>query len=338
MRKFLILNVIACIVMTSFAQVNSRGTYNTNRSGYNEQHQDTVPRKGKGSYLSVSGNMGSSALKYDVQGLREQGTRDSKLGYGFELKYSYFFNEHWGVTTGVGMSQYSSIGKMKGSIAEDTYYKLGAFVDDDLVGRPIDFELRARLTNLEEKQTVWFVEIPLMLSYQTYFGDSTRWGMYGGLGAKLQFPASAKFKIQNGTASQFNVSGQYDGIPTDMGSPENPPVPQHGYGTITDPNSTLSWDDKAKLKMGIAATAELGLIYTLSNEMDLMIGGYIDYGFNNIKKKGKNQLLTASSAYHPGADSYVGKGITYHGMLNSTATDKIKLISFGGKITLRFKL
>ncbi len=335
MRKAFILSFFACIAMISTAQGTSENFNRSNRQGYTEK-QDTLQRKG--SYLSISGNVGSSALKYDVQGLREQGTRNSKLGYGFELKYSYFFNDHWGVTTGVGMSQYASVGKLKGSMAEDTYYVLGDFVDNDEVGRPIDFELRTRLTNLEEKQTVWFVEIPLMLSYQTYFGDSARWGMYGGLGAKLQFPASAKFKIQNGAGSQFNVSGQYDGIPTDMGSPENPPVPQHGYGTITDPNSTLGWDDKAKLKMGIAATAELGFMYALNNGIDLMIGGYIDYGFNDIKKKGNNQLLTASSAYHPGADNHIGKGIAYNGMLNSTATDKIKLISVGGKITLRFKL
>lgn len=337
MIKKTFLCLIAFFAISAFAQ---EGRVSAKASGKQEsgEYQKSV-KKGKGSYLSITGNVGSSNLKYDVQGLKgEKGTRDGKLGYGFDLKYSYFFNDHWGVTTGVGMSHYLSTGKLKGSLDENTFYSLGNFVDNDLIERPIDFELRTRITNLEEKQTVWFVEVPLMLSYQTYFGDSARWGLYGGLGAKLQFPVTAKYKIQNGTNSQFNVSGQYEGIPTDMGSPENPPVPQHGYGTITDPNSTLNWNDKAKLKMGIAATAELGFMYALNNGMDLMIGGYVDYGFNDIKKNGNKQLFTTSSAYHPGADNFIGKGITYNGMLNSEVTGKIKLISFGAKIGLRFKL
>ncbi len=337
MNKKIFLCFFAFIAMGAFAQGEPRRSETLNKPE-SRNYQDSLQQR-KGSYLSISGNVGSSSFKYDLEGLKgEEGTREGKLGFGFELKYSYFFNDHWGVTTGVGLSQYASIGKLKGSLAEDIFYSLGEFVDNDEVGRPIDFELRARLTNLEEKQIAWLVEVPLMLSYQTYFGDDEKWGMYGGIGAKLQFPFSTKFKIQNGASSQFNVSGKYDGIPTDMGSPMNPPVPQHGYGTISDPNSTLDWNEKAKLKMGVAATAELGFMYALSNSMDLTLGGYIDYGLNDIKKNGNNKILTASSVYHPGADNHVGKGITYHGMLNSNATDKIKLISFGAKIGLRFKL
>lgn len=337
MMKKIYLCLIACMAISASAQEGQRVNSVTYQQE-NRNYPDTLQQR-KGSYLSVSGGIGSSGLKYDLTGLNgEQGSRDSKLGYGFEVKYSYFFNNHWGVTTGIGLSQYAAVGKLKGSLDENTYYSLGQFTDDDLTGRPIDFELRTRLTNLEEKQTIWFLEVPLMLSYQTYFGDSARWGLYGGLGVKLQFPITAKYKIQNGASSQFNVSGKYDGIPTDMGSPENPPVPQHGYGTISDPNSTLDWDDKAKLKMGIAGTAELGFMYALNNGMDLMLGGYIDYGFNDLKKNGNQKLFSASAAYHPGADNHVGKGINYNGMLNSDTTDKIKLISFGVKIGLRFKL
>lgn len=329
---------LLAVATVSGAFAQERQNYRNERQWQQNTEQSDTLKSRKGSYLSVSGSLGASDLKYDLKGLKENGTRDSKLGYGFEVKYSYFFNEHWGVTTGVGVSQYASVGKLKGSMDAETFYSLGNFTDDDLIERPIDFELRTRITNLEEKQTVWLLDVPVMLSYQTYFGDSARWGIYGGVGAKLQFPVSSKFKIQNGGSSEFNVSGKYDGIPTDMGAPGNPPVPQHGYGTITDPNSSLNWDDKAKLKMGIAATAELGFLFDIGKGMDLMIGGYVDYGLNDIKKKGDNKIFTASSAYHPGADGQVGKGIKYHGMLNSNATDKVKLLSFGAKLGLRFKL
>lgn len=314
-------------------------------SGHSESNQPTGNQPNqddeadKGSFLTVSGSFGSSAFDYKLSVIKEEkGDRESIPGYGFELKYSYFMDVHWGVSTGVGISHYGAKGKLSGSMADDKYYELGKLVDNDIEGRPRNFEMRARLKNLEEKQTAYFIEVPIMGVYQTRFGDSKRWGLHAGLGIKLQFPVNAKFKIQNGTNSQLNISGFYPDIPADKGSPGNPPVPHHGFGTITNPNESLDWNDNAKLKMGIAATADIGVMYQLSDGMDLMLGGYIDYGLNDLKKKANQGLLTPPSIYHPAADNFVGKGITYHGMLNSNATDKIKLISFGGKISLRFKL
>ena len=303
------------------------------------QKSDTI----KGSYFTVSGSVGSSSFDYKLNSLGEKGSRSGAMGYGIDLKYSYFFNSHWGVSTGVGISHYGSKGKLKGSLSDEKYIPLGNQIDNDDEGRPRDFELRARLTNLEEKQTAYTLDIPLMLSYQTRFGEEQRWGMYGGLGVKLQIPVSSKFKIQKGSESQFNVSGYYKDIPTDMGSPSNPPVPQHGYGTITNPNETLKWNDDSKLKLGVAGTAELGVMVDIGSGMDLMLGGYVDYGFTDVKKNGDQKLFTAPSVYHDmdyhtSRTPYIGKGIKYNGMLNSDVTDKVKLISFGGKVALRFKL
>jgi len=304
-----------------------------------QEKKDSKAMLFKGSYLTVSGSVGSSFLNYKLNSLGEKGSWSGGLGYGVDVKYNYFFHPHWGVTTGVGISYYGTTGKLAGGLSEDNYYNLGKLTDNDWQPAPKDYELRARVTNLEEKQQTWLFEIPIMLSYQTYFNDEgSCWGLYGGLGAKLQLPVSSKFKIQNGQKSELNISGRYDGIPVDMGSPQNPPVPQHGYGTITDPNATLDWDDKAKLKMGIAATVELGVLFSLGKTTDLAIGGYIDYGLTDMKKDGKQGLFTAPATYHPSADNRIGEGIRYNGMLRSDVTEKIRPLAFGAKIGLRFKL
>jgi len=336
MRNYLLLCVCAWVSVTGFAQQSERQRQNQ-RSTETQQNDNE-----KSSYISVSGTVGSSGFNYKLNSLNEKGDRSSKLGYGIEVKYSYFFNQHWGVATGFGFSRYETAGKLAGSMTDASYYSLGSFVDNDEAGRPRDFELRTRINNLEEKQTAFMLEVPIMGMYQTRFGEEEKWGIYGGLGVKLQFPVNTKFKIQKGENSQFNVSGYYAGIPTDMGSPSNPPVPQHGYGTITNPNASLDWDDKSKMKMSIAGTAEFGFLVDLGKDMDLMLGGYIDYGFTDMKKNGNQGLFTAPAAYHPATyedkTPYIGKGITYNGMLNSNVTDKINAISFGGKIGLRFKL
>lgn len=299
--------------------------------------QDESYRWG-GSYLSISGSVGVSGLDYELNSLGENGSGSSKLGFGVDFRYSYYFDNHWGFATGLGISRYANEGKLAGSIADGSYFNLGMLTDDDLAGRPIDFELRARLSNLEERQTTFFLDVPIMLMYQTRFGEEEKWGMYGGVGVKLQFPFSTKYKIRNGSNSQLNVSGYYPGIPVDMGAPSEPPVPQHGYGTISDPNSIHDWDGDGSFKMGVAGTIDLGVIIGMGESTDLMIGGYLDYGLTNVKKNGNRGLLSAPEKYHPAADSNIGNGITYNGMMHSDVTGKIKPVSFGGKITLRFKM
>jgi len=288
----------------------------------------------KNSYFSVSGNVGSSALQYK---LGEDGTRESKSGYGIQLGYSYFFNPHWGAYTGVGISHYRTIGKLNGNLDAKDYTSLGNQVDDDdISGEPKDYQLRARTGNWRENQTAFMLEIPLMGMYQTRFGESQRWGIYGGLGIKLQIPVKSQYEVQSG--SQLNISGYYPHNNIDKGAPGLPPVTQHGFGTVEDVKETLGWKDDIGLKVGIAGTAEMGFLVDLGNDMDLMLGGYIDYGFTNIQKNKTSELLIAPSAYLPGANNAVGNGIEYKGILNSNKVDKVNLISFGVKLGLRFKL
>lgn len=350
-RKTVLLLATGCLVSTVSAQQGTggreRSQYNNNQQQqreYREEQRDTT--KTKTSYLTVSGGVGSSSLRYDlnykIEGFQEKGNRDNKLGYEVDIRYSYFFNPHWGIATGVGISRYATVGRLRGDMSDDKYMKLGNMIDDDdFSGHPREFELHARLKSLEEKQTAFLLDIPLMAMYQTRFGEEENWGMYAGLGVKLQIPVQTKYKVQSNTASELNVSGYYPHIPSDVGSPSESPVPHHGFGTINDPGSQLDWSGKNKLKLGVAGTAELGFLISLNEDkdMDLLLGGYIDYGFTNMKKKKKDQgLLSSPASYHPEGNKIVGQGIPYNGMLNSNVTDKVKVMSFGVKLGLRFKL
>lgn len=311
------------------------------RNEYKQEKKDTT----KTSYLTVSGGVGSSTfrykLNYQIEGFEEKGKRNAKPGYEIDVRYSYFFNRHWGFSTGVGISRYATTGKLKGDMSNEKYMKLGNMIDDDdFSGHPREFELRARLKNLEEKQTAFLLDVPLMAMYQTRFGEKENWGLYAGLGIKLQIPVKAKYKVQGNTATELNVSGYYPHIPSDVGSPSESPVPHHGFGTINDPGKELDWSGKNKLKLGVAGTAELGFMVSLNEDkdIDLLLGGYIDYGFTNMKKKKAQGLLSSPASYHPEGNKIVGQGIPYNGMLNSNVTDKVKVMSFGVKLGLRFKL
>lgn len=340
-RKVHLLVMLAIFSLSLMAQERRQSQYTSSTRGYSASQSDTM--RWKGSYLTVSISGGIHGLDYSLNSLGEKGKTTNKLGGAVSFSYSYFFNNHWGFTTGLSASRYVSNGKLNGwlnsdgTLMDDKFYGMGMLVDDDYQGRPVDFELRARISNLEERQTTYFLDVPVMLMYQTHFGEKENWGLYGGLGVKLQFPFNTRYKIQGGENSQFNVSGKYDGVPTDMGAPSNPPVPQHGYGTITNPNATLDWNGKGKHKMGVAGSAELGFLFVLKEDLDLLVGGYIDYGLTNVKKGPEKSLFTAPGVYHPAANNQIGKGIEYNGMLQSDVTGKIKPIAFGLKIGLRFQ-
>ncbi|SEF85237.1 outer membrane beta-barrel protein [Parabacteroides chinchillae] len=297
----------------------------------------TATAQESGSYISVTGNVGSSSLNYKLKGI--DGNRDSKVGYGMNLEYSYFFDEHWGIASGLGFTHFKTMVYTNGTISKDDYSSLGMQIDnDDISGNPKDYELRARLANWDEKQYGYFLDIPVMGKYQTWFGETQRWGMYAGLGVKLQFPIRAKYSFLDNKETKLNVSGYYAHIPEDVGAPGLQPVPQHGFGTTETPENVLNGKGNAKLQMSVTGSLELGFMVDLGQNMDLLLGGYFDYGFNDLKKKKSKSLLTAPENYHPDADNNVGKGISYDGLLNTHFTNKVNLVSFGAKIGLRFKL
>ena len=295
-------------------------------------------QKEKSSYASVALNVGMTSLGLSVTELDgSDGSAKSKIGAGITAKYNYYFNNHWGIGTGLGLSLYKSDAVFNGDM--NSFFSLGTFVDDDESGLPKNFELRGRIENIKEKQNVQLFEIPVTALYQTRFSYG-KWGAYGSLGVKIQLPIVKKFEVASNTESKLNVSGYYtDGTQGfEMGAPGTPELSYHGFGTVSNPGKTLGWKDNTDLKLGIAGTFEAGALHRLNNESDFLFGLYVDYGFSDIKKNNITLLSGPAGNYHPDANDNIGNGIIYNGLLNSKHTDKVIPLSFGIKIGLRFKL
>jgi outer membrane protein OmpA-like peptidoglycan-associated protein len=305
-----------------------------------------------GSFLTISGGIGGGGFQYTPKGLKLDGVSKDRLGWNANIGYSYYFNRHWGIATGVGVSYYRTIGKFNENFLRDTnYYDLGYHIDDDQ--RTPDpemkkYQLRLRTKNWEERQEAYFIEIPLMAMFQDKFGETQRHGIYAGLGIKLQIPIVSTYRVLDGKDNEdlrLNISGRYynDGT-LDMGAPDpnnlevlQTPLPAHGFGSISDPSS-LNWKGDVNLKMSVAAVAELGFLFGLSKRVDLTVGGYFEYGLNNIKKGANKAFLQSPDQYLPAANDQFGQGITYNGMINTDVTKKVNLMAYGAKIGLRIKL
>jgi len=286
----------------------------------------SVQAQEKGSYLTISGSLGSNQFLYEMDNGR---MGDPRLGYGGALGYQYFFGRHWGIGTGVGIAYYNTRAKYNNSFSNNpTHYQFNGRIDDDSPEHLRNYDMQLQLSNWTEKQYAYFLEVPLMLCYQTKWGEKQAVGMYWGVGAKVQLPVIySKYSVTR--ASELTVQGYYPEARLTLDD-----LPQHGYGTT----SNLGYKDDLDIKMSFAAVGEIGFLVALNRRVDLAIGGYVDVGLNNIKDGNKTEsanLIEPSDNIH---HNNIGDGLQYNGIINSYVTDDVKLFGIGGKIGLRIKL
>lgn len=295
----------------------------------------------KGSHISFSVGGGLTGINYELlKNHHRNGVRDNQLGATATLDYTYYFNQHWGLSLGAGASYYRSCGMYEGTSREE-FFSVATQMDNNFQNLS-EYELRVRLMNWQEQQQLLTVDVPLMVKYQYKLGKTKRHGIFWGLGAKVQIPVIAKFGVQDADFSdmadennwRLNVSAYYDNTKVELGHPDKQSV--HHFGTITDPNASLGWESDMKLKLSWAAVGEVGALIGLSKRTDLSVGIYGEYGFNNIKKESK-ALIEAPDNYMASAEQ-IGQTLVYNGMVNSDRTEKVNLFSVGLKVGVKVKL
>lgn len=336
---------------------------NTDTTKNKEEKLELPPEKGL--YLGLGLGVGLTDFHFKLQAINGKGAdHKMRLGGQLGLNASYYFSRHWGISLGVAVSLYRSMGVYKG-FESGNYFNLGSQVlyFDDKRTDSAATQIRARLTNWEELQQAYFLDIPLMLMYQTKWKKGKH-GLYFGIGVKYQLPFQAKYKVidsEYGSSNnsdpdtwRLNVSG-YNTRFGDLGAPiynantdtwtSTVSVPEFGIGTISNPNERLGWNGKMSIKGSWTGIAEFGFLFGLSRRVDLTLGAYFEYGFNNVEKGEDYDLMKASENYFQLINANgrwdgrsVGEGIEYSGLINSKQTTRTNLMSVGAKIGVRVKI
>jgi len=291
----------------------------------------TASAQERGLHLTLSGTLGATTLGYTTD---TDVKSKFNLGFGGGIGAQYFFTQHWGLSLGVDVTRYKS---------HAVYYNDYVFknmVDNAAFTQGVPYNLHLGLNNWKEIQKSLFLEIPLLAMYQKKWGKKEGFGMYFGLGAKLQLPvfkSTNKYEVTNG--SELSVVGYtpaYD-LTIDY-------LPDYGFG---DTKNT-GYKGNFNLKVGVAATAELGFLIKLSRRWDLMVGAYADYSFLNMKGKNntdygylvgpEGNANTIHSSVIDEKVGYIGERVEYNGFLGSTTVEKANPIAIGGKLGIRVKL
>ncbi len=272
--------------------------------------------------ISIYGAGGWSTLYYKM----DMGTQKNGFGGNAGLSYAYFFTRNWSLGIGAEFSCYNASATFPDGFnasydvaAADSYLN-----EDHVFGYGFDA--------YKEKQSAYYVNIPLMAQYQT----SGKHKFYVAFGAKLGIPVKATYKIGD---NQLTTSAFFPFDNTTWGGDDPTNLTDYtdmGYGIFDK-----SYDKKEfETKLSCMASVELGGKWRVCPIFSIYTGVYFDYGFLNIQKESPTQPLAtvASDPNNPAATTLQNNSVinSTYGSNNQASVSKIHPASLGLKVKFAF--
>ncbi|SFE02186.1 OmpA family protein [Flavobacterium phragmitis] len=259
----------------------------------------------KSQELNVKINGGPSGILYDST----IGNGTLKFGGGIGIGYTYFFSNHWGVSTGIDVMYNQNSFKLNEGNTINSYE-----VDDQTSA----FEYRVTPSKYKEDQHFISAAIPLLVQYRTAFASNTQW--YLGFGGKMLFSGKQTVKA---SADQLQLSGYYPDLNLLIDD-----LPSHGFGQVN------SWKDETKTSLdpSFLLSLETGLTFKIKEKTQLYTGLYVDYGLTNLAKETPDLNIVA---YDPnGIDNTQANGT----IGNKRIVQDTRYLSAGVQLKLGFSL
>lgn len=205
--------------------------------------------------MGFSVGIGPSSFKY------ENSKNDGGI-FNVGIEYNYCFAPNWSVGTGLEYAFLRSKGYF-GNISEKQ-------LSDVPEGLPEEsaFWIENNVSEVKETQHADCLFLPLSLQYQTIGTNK----FYVRVGMKLGIPWDARYKSSIQSAFRRGYSDYTGQYYEDMTS--------HGF---IKSSGMLSEGDM-KLKISYIGILETGVKWSLSPNINLYTGVYVNYGFNDIRK------------------------------------------------------
>jgi len=239
-----------------------------------------------------------------------------KVGAGFHINGSavFMFDEHWGMSAGVGVASYASKAKFnnmkESSIAYDTNLNV-RITDSALMINP-DYIFHTEFKGFTEKQKLLQIEIPILAYYQ--FPINSKFDVVARAGFKFGIPVASKYKLLSGT---YETSAEFTDMKGNNLNVEIRNLPaselrKYGFSTVEADK------EKGKCKLNpvnFSIALEGGATYKFSKTLRAYAGFNFSYCMTNLHKESIEPILTADRKYN--------------GTLHSDRVDRASLISVG---------
>lgn len=266
--------------------------------------KDTLNICRPGSYVLCDLGGGLHTMNYSLDGY---GRKTPGFGGLFRVGYRYFLENGFGFGIDLNFRSYGSNGEFNYTNAIE-----GAIDTDNEV-----YEHRTYYYYLKERQRQTMVGIPIGVYYHHKLEKKLKIG--GGVGALTQFVVFDKFKTR---ANYIETRGYYEQYRLELFD-----MPQHYFYKDYDFSGHYNY------KPSFGAFLEFDLMYVLNPRLDLNLGFYSTYGFNNQKDTYNNYQFDPDCM---SPDAY--QNSIYNGVLASNVVDKIHPFSVGLMAGLRYRL
>ena len=254
-----------------------------------QEESDEFTRKGH--YLQALIGAGYGTMGYSLQDLTDGLRNASNNGGGnglIQLNYAYYFHENVGVMVGLQFEHMNSYTVLNGT---KTWEGQG---DSDYGPTPTgtgagNGELYTHtvvMNNWTEKQVSYLLGLPVGLQFQWPIATlssvqhrNNQLRMYADVGAKVNYLVAQRFNLVSGSISHTGVYDKW-GLVLDEG------LEDRDYYTETIGESKGWTTDKNNLSLkniSVDGMVDLGFMIPLQEHLDLMVGLYANYTFNNLR-------------------------------------------------------
>ena len=251
----------------------------------------------------------------------------SKLSYGnANIKTSINDGIGFGVNYGLYLTDYITLR----SGIEYQYFK-GNATFTQMQGNydAIDpdgerFEFRYNLLDYQEKQNVSYVQVPLLIQYESRGPKTTHFYIAGGI--KLGFNVSADYQAEADNLLTSGYYAQYDAL---LDAPRF-----IGFGNFG--NYKTNKED-LKLRTNYIASFETGIKINSKKKNAIYIGLFIDFGLKNLIDE---QMGANTVQYQPSNPSAFSSNSVITSTQSGAANylNELRTLSFGYKIRYGFGL
>ena len=241
--------------------------------------------------FSVHAGGGLSTLDYTTPA----GTTQLGFGGALGVDYAWFFNNNWGVTTGLEAALFN--GKYDLPALNDAYPSHDG---------EESFTFNYALTRYRETQQAILLNIPLMLRFE-------RGWFYAAVGAKAGIRLGAAYKNKT---DELAASGYYAQQNLTLHDPAF-----MGFGTFNN----LHNEGDVALKTTLFASAEAGIKWGR-----LYTGLYLDYGLNDVNRATRTPGLVPYELPEPAA--YKPRSVLATTAGDHHMAGKLRLLAAGLKI------
>lgn len=277
------------------------------------QTQDLTDSTRRGHYLQAMIGGGYSQLGYHP----ENGSHSGHGAAALQIQYAYFFHQNWGISIGLGASHYGGqgINSFTASWSDQT----------DTDGEAYEHRIDAR--QLRESQHIWMLDVPFMLQWQHIFNP--KFGMYITGGVNLGVPISTTYRLRDGEVEHI---GYYDAWKMEVHD-------HRDFYTETVGNGLSNQFQKSRMLLPQAGlTADLGFLFPLEKNVDLMLGFYARYTANNIQRKDVEPAAFMHTEYTD-AEAYKNHSFMereYAGMIGTTQVSSVHPWQVGIKLGVQW--